>query len=390
MTAARLLCWPACAALLAALALPHGAAAEDAWRPLAGALEKAVADGQVIGAQIAVTDRKAILLVASFGRLAPGSPAKVDEDTLFCIGSCSKPVAAACVLALADRKVLDLDARVDKLVSAFARMQVEGGGAARRAPTLRELLSHRGGIYSQRDGLTRPQRRAIRDFTLTLEQSVGIIARQKLLAQPGESYAYSGAGYCVLGRAAEVAAGKSFELVLRESLARPLGMTRSTWFPSPAEKNVALGGRKTAGRIEADPQAPHVQGAALRLPLIGGGLYSTARETAAFARMMLNEGRAGGKEVLSAAYREASRRQYPDQSYGLGWHLAFSEAKAERAVALSHTGALASYRSVIKIDLAGGHALVAHWTLADPASGEGVKRVGRQLDRAWAAALRGK
>jgi CubicO group peptidase (beta-lactamase class C family) len=388
MTAARLLCWLASAILLGGAALPRSGAAPEqpALRPLVQVMEKAIRDGEVVGAQIAVSDREGILLSAAFGHLAPGSDAKVDESTLFCIGSCSKPIAAACILTLVDRKVLDLDERVGKYLPAFRRLQVEGGAAARRAPTIRELLAHRGGIYSQKNKLTPPQRRAIRDFTLSLEQSVAIIARQKLLSQPGSAHAYSGAGYCVLGRVAEVAGRKPFEALFRESLARPLGVERSTYFPAPTEKNIALGGRKTDGRVEADTRAPHLQGESLRLPLIGGSLYSPARETAAFARMLLNEGRSGRQEVLSAAsWRESTRRQYPDQSYGLGWGLAFGPTKGEHARSLNHTGALGCYRSVVHIDLAGGKILVAHWTLADPDSRETAGRLARQIDRAWAA-----
>jgi CubicO group peptidase (beta-lactamase class C family) len=390
MFPAPLVRWLGWAGLLGLAALTPARVVADQkplLRPLVEIMEKAVSAGEVVGAQIVVGGRTSVLLNRNLGRLAPGSSTPVNEDTLFCIGSCSKPVAATCVLALVDQKTLGLDTPVGKWLPAFRGLQVEGGAAARRAPTLGELLAHRGGIYSQRDDLTREQHRAIRDYTLTLEDSVQLIARQKLLWQPGSKNAYSGAGYCVLGRVAEVAANKPFEAIFQQALARPLGLERATYFPGRHEKNIAVGGRKRAGRIEADSLAPHLQGAAHRLPLIGGSLYATARDIAAFARPFLDEGRVAGKQVLStAAWRESTRRQYAGQDYGLGWVVGGSRGGKQRAQTLFHNGALASYRSVLHIDLAGGHFLVAHWTLADRAAKDKGQRLAKQLNKAWHAA----
>jgi CubicO group peptidase (beta-lactamase class C family) len=389
MITTRSLDWLLCFALLAAGLTPSPAAQppeRPALRPLMQVLQQAVADGRVVGAQIAVGDRTGLLMSRSFGRTAPGKAgARADDDTLFCIGSCSKPVASACILALVDQKTLALDAGVGKWLPEFRRLEVKGGETTRRGPTIRELLAHRGGIYSQKNKLAREQVRAIRNYSLTLEESVAIIARQKLLWQPGSDYAYSGAGYCVLGRAAEVASGKTFETLFQETLARPLGLERTTFFPDKAEKNIAQGGRPRKGGAE-DESLPHLLGAEHRLPLIGGGLYSTAKETAVFAHMILNEGRARGKQVLSpSAWQALARRQYANQDYGLGWGLHFGPAK-KRVGSLDHGGALGSARSVIHVDLADGLFMVAHWTLADPSS-EADKKVGEKLNQAWRTAV---
>jgi CubicO group peptidase (beta-lactamase class C family) len=376
---------------LAVLAVPLAEAkAADprkpaAFEPVARTLQQAVADGKIIGAQLAIGSRDGPVLERAFGKLAPASARAVDGETLFCIGSCSKPFAATCLLILCDKGTLTLDAPVDRWLPAFRRLEVAGGAAAERAPKLRELLAHRGGIYSQKEKLTRDQRAAIRDFTLTLERSADLIARQPLLWQPGTKYAYSGAGYCIAGRAAEVAGKMPFEDVLRKSLCRPLGLARTTYFPAREDKNVAVGGRKQGGTVQVDRQAPHLADPH-RLPLIGGSLYSTAHETAAFARLVLNEGRHGKKRSFSAdAWREMTRRQYPDQNYGLGWGMELDGSGP--ATALSHGGALASYRSTLHLDLKGGHYLVAHWTLADASAPE-KEGLGGSLTRAWRAALR--
>ena len=60
-----------------------------------------------------------------------------------------------------------------------------------------------------------------------------------------------------------------------------------------------------------------------RFPMPAGGLFSTAQDTAAFCRMLLNGGELNGHRYLSAAaFRELTKRQTPEsvkESYGLGF-----------------------------------------------------------------------
>ncbi len=50
-----------------------------------------------------------------------------------------------------------------------------------------------------------------------------MIAREPLIAEPGEEFAYSGAGYLVAGRVAEMATGESFEPYSSGGSVRPSG-----------------------------------------------------------------------------------------------------------------------------------------------------------------------
>lgn len=329
---------------------------------LIAALERLVQAGAVVGAQLAVGDDTGLRVRRNFGVRSPGSRAAVNDDTLFCLGSCSKPIAAACVMSLAEKSKLSLDQPIDRWLPGFGHLKLGDGRPASRAPTMRELLAHRAGIYSQKERMTAEQNRWIRDFTLTLAQSVDGIAGEPLIAQPGERYAYSGAGYCVLGRVAEVAAGRSLEALLQEQLGQPLDWRRTTYFPGPRDANVAAGGARNDPR-QADPQIPHAYGAKLRLPLVGGSLYSTATETGQFARMILRQGRGVTGNVLSeATWKTIVQRPYPGQAYGLGWFL--SRSKSGTTAALQHTGALASGRSMIDVQLSRNVFVVVHYTLA--------------------------
>jgi CubicO group peptidase (beta-lactamase class C family) len=369
--------------------------AQVALAPLIDALQGAVLANHAIGAQLGAGDRDGDLVARCFGTIAPGDERPVDGETLFGIGSCSKPFASTCLLTLVADGTVTLDEPIDRWLPAFRDLRVRGDGQAGRAPTFRELLAHRGGIFSQKEPMTPRQTRLIRNFRLTLAESVDGIAREPLIAPPGDRYAYSGAGYCVLGRVAEVAAGSDFETVFHARIARPLGLRRTTYFPRPGDPNVAIGTAPgtAEGRVPIGPLAPHLSGESHRLALVGGSLYSTAQETGRFARMILNQGRNGNGDVDGNAtvlprslWEELGRRQFPGPEYSLGWAMEFVEGN--RASVLKHNGALFDYRSVLMIDLDSGFYVVAHWTVRRGAPDADEDGRGDSIIPAARAALR--
>ncbi len=327
-------------------------------------IQRAIDRGSVIGAQLAIGRADGMVALRQFGVIAPGSRQAVTRETLFCIGSCSKTLASACLLTLVDSGALSLEDSVDKWLEGFDRLDDGRDSPLTRPPTVRELLAHRGGIYSQKRAMNPLQKRAIRDFRLSLTDAVTIISAQPLLDVPGRSFAYSGAGYCVLGRVAEIASGDSFEALLQEGLCRPLQLARTTYFPKIQDEGIAVGGLNRDGNIVPHPASPHLLGSELRLALVGGSIYSNAEETGRFAMMVLNRGQSGGRRVLSkAAWSAFTRRQFAGKPYGLGATLRIRDG---RTVSMRHFGALCSYRSMLFVNLEKGYYAVVHWTLRDP------------------------
>ncbi len=343
--------------------------ADPRLRPLVQFFAENVRDKQIVGAQFVIGDKEQILTEQLFGKVAVDSDAAVDSETLFCIGSCSKPFAAACVMSLVEEETLQLDEPIDGYLPQFAEPTITNVGKAKRAPTLRELLCHRGGIYSQKVAITPQQARYIRDFKLTLTESVNAIAGEELLAEPGTEFAYSGAGYCVLGCVAEEVCMRSFEDLLRARVTGPLGMQRTTYFPSPEDTNVAAGARSSDDGLVTNKETPHLLGRLLKFPLIGGSLYSTALESARFAQMHLGHGSADPQDVLTeSSWVEATDNHFEGQPYGMGWSLTLKEGDS-RPTRLIHNGALASSRGMIIVDLAREKFFVGYWTVASPGKG---------------------
>ena len=343
-------------------------AKSEAWvHALSATFDQLVEDGLVIGAQVVVGQAEQVYLEHHVGWRSHRQRVLVDADTRFGIGSDSKPMATAVIMKLVQEGRLQLDDPLSRWLPAYGSLQIRDGGRTARSPTVRETMTHRAGFYSQKKKLTGPQMRLIRDFSQTLEEAVQGIAQEPLLAEPGEDYAYSGAGYCVLGRVAEIAAKSTFEELLQSRLCEPLQLTRTTYFPQ-ADDNVAVGARRVKGHWVPDPQAPHLTRPQNRFALIGGSIYSTARDQAKFAQMVLTQGRItnqGGQRYLSSQqWTEWIKRQSPRANYGLGWGQTFGAGSGKNTpTRLAHNGALGGYRASIVVNLNTGFFCTANWTL---------------------------
>ena len=341
--------------------------------PTAAQLEKATAgiqsmidSGMLVGAQLAIGHEDKILLNKNFGVRSVEDVTPVDAETMFCIGSCSKPISSAVVMTLADDELLTLDEGIDTWIPAFGNLKTSDGESA-RAPTMAELLSHYGGIYSQKKRMTRRQSKWIRDFRLTLKESVDAIAKEPLYASPGSEYAYSGAGYCILGRVAEVAADQPFEELLQSRLCEPLGLVHTSYFPSAENKNVASG--SMSGKINRT--TPHLW-RPFQLPLIGGSLYSTSTDSAVFLQSVWKQA-SSNEEVLM------SQGQFEDyitplrekERYAFGW----GQMKANgKPFGISHSGALASSRALFQINLEKNVYLALLYTVSGTGSRDEVSK----------------
>ncbi len=335
-------------------------------------LQKEVDDGRVVGAQVIVGSSKSRRASnpICLGTVALDDERKVTGETVFCIASCSKPVASALIFTLVQDKSLRLNQSVSDSIPQMKSVKLTSGESS-RPPTLQELLAHRGGIYSQMAKPNKIQLKAIRDFKLSLEESVNLIANQPLSSSPGTKYAYSGAGYCLIASMAEKLTGKDIETLLQEKLCVPLGMKSTTYFPDVSKlKEIANGGRTGF-------TPPHTMGDKLKLPLFGGSLYSSALDLERFIQMILNRGRMGENVVLRRkTFEEYLSIPFPAQAYGNGWLL---KKRNGKVLLVSHLGSLPPYQSALAIDLADGSYRIVLWTLTKPADIQTTTRIREKI-----------
>ena len=260
-------------------------------------LQTATDRGDVPGVVVAVVDRNGVLYHEAFGRSSLLRNTPMAKDTIFNMASMTKPVTSVAVMMLVDEGRLKLDDEVAKYLPKYKDPRVisrfnEADASydtrpARRAITIRHLLTHTSGIGY---GFSSPLLTKIMQKTMQPELEL------PLLFDPGESWAY-GASTRVLGQVVEVISGQKIDAFLESRILQPLGMRDTGYLVPPAKYSrvVAVNARGADGKFVERPMP-----ATLPANVAGdGGLYGTAADYALFVRMLLNRGRLGETRILS-------------------------------------------------------------------------------------------
>lgn len=148
----------------------------------------------------------------AFGLADRGLDVPFTVDTRLRIGSITKDVTAALVLALQDEGTLSTDDPVARFLPNFP-----AGDRIR----IRHLLNHTHGIPNWR---ALPEADYLAATGVSIEEAVEILARRPLEFEPGTERRYGSSGYLMLARIIEVATGRPYEEVLRTRILEPLGL----------------------------------------------------------------------------------------------------------------------------------------------------------------------
>ena len=279
----------------------------DRQQNIAIRMQKAVQAGEIPGMVLALGDRHDTRMEAGFGSRALGSAEAMAPDSVFWIASMTKAITGVAAMMLVEAGKLSLDAPANTLVPEIGVLGVledfdEAGQPkmrpAKRPITLRHLLTHTSGyaydmwssdIARFRKATGTPAVGTCRNAALALP----------LLFDPGEDWSY-GIGIDWAGKMIEAATGETLGVHLQRVILEPLGMVDTSFKLRPDQRArlVAMHGRGADGALSVIPfevpQDPEFETG-------GGGLYGTARDYLAFARMILNGGRHGDIRLLKAA-----------------------------------------------------------------------------------------
>lgn len=234
-------------------------------------------------------------------------------DSLFQIGSITKPWTATIVMRLVDRGLLDLDQPLAELLPELRLRE-----CLEQRATVRHLLSHTSGLDG--DVITDTGR-----GDDALRRYVELLAEAGINHPLGATFSYCNSGYVVLGRIIEELTGGTWDAAVRAELAGPLDLANVRTLPEECMTH-----RFAVGHLSEDGRPAHVAPEwGLPRSLGPAGLVTcTAEDVLGFAALHLTEGRnAEGKQVVSApltAAMQAPEVVLPDpytlgDSWGLGW-----------------------------------------------------------------------
>jgi CubicO group peptidase (beta-lactamase class C family) len=311
-------------------------------------VEAGLGEGAAPGVALAVGRRGRIVHMRGYGRIdaALGSAA-VTDSTRFDLASLTKVVATTtAAMILEEEGRLDLDRPVRDYLP-------ELDAPDKATITVRRILAHSGGFIAGA-----PLWREARGKTEFLSR----INARPLAYAPGDSTIYSDWDLILTGMIVERITGQRLDEFLQQRVWGPLGM-RDTGFNPLASEPLHDQLECTAALRADHPLLAHIAATEIdtvyrRRPIhgivhdenacaLGGvaghaGLFSSARDLAVFAFMMLNEGEYGGVRILRpATIARWTARQEPRSSRALGWDTPAPRSSAGRYFAprsFGHTG----------------------------------------------------
>lgn len=268
--------------------------------------------GDVPGVAVAVVDDQRVLWQGVYGFTSRAKDKPVTPRTLFSIQSMSKSFAALGVLAAVQDGLLDLDRPITEYLPNFT-VHSRYGENPERKMTLRHLLSHKAGFTHEA-----PVGGNFDSRPASFAEHVASISDTWLRYPVGYRFAYSNLGIDLAGWVLEKKSGMPFARYIREKVLTPLGMTDSTLEIEAILKadDRALG--NTAPMLKVAGGIP------VEIPMIpAGGVYTNILDMARNLMFHINEGCAGGTQILRPDLMAAMHTvQFPEEherfGYGLG------------------------------------------------------------------------
>ncbi len=332
--------------VLVANELARSVPKEDPVAVLDAYASAARSDWEIPGLALAVVKHGEVVLSKGYGVRELGKEDRVDENTLFAIGSTTKAMTVATLGVLFDEGKLEWDQPVIRYLPEF---RLKDPYVTQEA-TVRDLLTHRTGLgnadYLWYGG--DPPR----------EQVLAQVDRIEAAHSFRGAFEYQNVMYVAAGELAARVSGSTWEDLLRQRLFAPLGMIRSTANTSAAQQidNVARPHARIEEKVRPIDNHP-LDGVAP-----AGGVWSGAREMSRWVLMLLSEGQYEGRTILSPeVVAEMLRPQellrianvYPYaewlgsrwQAYGLGW---FQVDYHGRFVCF-HTGSIDGMAAIVGI-----------------------------------------
>lgn len=306
-------------------------------------VEKARNDWHVPGVAVAIVQGKNVIYSKGFGLADVESGRKVDENTLFAIGSSTKALTSLSVLQLVDDKLVELDKPVRDYLPDF-RMYND---YLTNHLTVRDLLTHRSGLprhdlvwYGSQD---------------TREELFSKLQYLEPTAELREKFQYQNLMYLTAGYLTGEMRHRSWEEEVKERILTPLGMSRANF--TVAEMSNDPNHAKPYNRIKDKLESMEFR----NIDAIGpaGSVNASVNEMSAWVIAQLNGGKFGENQLVAPELLAQSHQSnmwleeggpfstYDNGggpgTYGLGWFI--SNHKGHKLV--EHGGNIDGYSALV-------------------------------------------
>lgn len=307
---------------------PSGAPAD-----LASVLEPVRVRSGLPGLAAAIITSDGVAAMGAVGVRKAGDPTPVAPGDAWHLGSDTKAMTATLFALYVDQGKIAFTTTLAQAFPAWASKM----DPAFRNVTMQALLAHRGGLpHDVPDEVF-----ASLPHTAADSRTARLAAIQAALARPPDfppdtKFAYSNAGYMIVGAALEELTDTPWESLMRAKLFEPLGMSSCGFGPpaAPGQVDQPWPHLVTDGGLEAVPtRSP----AADNPPALGpaGTVHCSLRDWGKFVAMHLAGARGESRFLSSASFAKLHTPHAGDE-YAGGWIV--TKRPWAHGVALTHAG----------------------------------------------------
>ncbi len=172
-------------------------------------IQKQINDNKAVGCAVAVLDHDQVVFLKAYGVQKKGAKGKVDLNTVFQLGSLSKPITSTLVAVLQRQGLLSLDAPAQAFFTCL-----------KSKTKIHHILTHTTG-FKRVGWNNKIESRVLREQLLK-------DLRNASQDEPGQSFDYHNFVYSLIEGIIEQSQNQPFRDVVYQKLFEPLGMNRAT------------------------------------------------------------------------------------------------------------------------------------------------------------------
>jgi CubicO group peptidase (beta-lactamase class C family) len=296
-------------------------------------VQRALKEWQIPGVSVCIIKDGKAVWMKGYGVKETGTNDKVDENTLFMIGSNSKAFTATALAMLDARKSLSLDDKVQKWLPDF---KLYDPWVAKEA-NIRDLLCHRLGFETFQGDFM------FFDSDLSTAEVREKMGKLKPIYSFRSKWGYTNSAFMTAGEIIPKVTGNSWAKFITDSIFIPLGMNNSI----ALSKDIKTAANKAAAHTVVAGELKKIPYGNIDNLAAAGSISSSANDLGHWVIMQLNNGKYEGKQIVPVSAISQTRLPHSILGngnvlfnkghfslYGLGWFL--QEYDGKRVV--SHTG----------------------------------------------------
>ena len=274
-----------------------------------------IKEGEIAGAEVLIFKNNNIIWHKNLGYRNYSSKSPLKKNSIYYIQSMTKPIISVAIMQLIEKGQLKLDDLAESYIPEMKNLKViidpnKGiDGPVKdieRKITIKQLLTHTSGLsHGLGENLYEKQLFKLMYNELfdpadyvKLEQRIEALFKAPLISQPGEKWYYS-ASTDVLALILQRITKNPINRYLKENIFDPLEMNDTGYNVNlnKEDRIMMVHLKNEEGELILSPTQVPIQGNTL----YGGthGLFSSIEDYLQFCRMILNNGKLNGKNILS-------------------------------------------------------------------------------------------